>query len=151
MRLSCFFYFLKASLSFNSLSGHGDDVGLAVSGVWGLYLLLTASLALWIKSVSPWGAVPIAITSTVLFIHSFVSSRFCHTLNSVRGGFGGDNCYPRWAVGTCGRLKGELEGRAECDNDRFNARGFEWRESLKCWFWRDVRWAKCHCQRKICY
>lgn len=91
--------------------------------------------------MDPSGAVPIAITSTVLFIHSFVSSRFCHTLNSVHGGFGGDNCYPRWAVGNHGRLKGELERREGCDNnDRFKGRGFEWRERVKgfeatIWVW----------------
>lgn len=39
-------------------------------------------------------------------------------------------------MGSCGRLKGELEGRAGCDNnERFKERGFEWGEGkdLKCW------------------
>lgn len=145
------FLFPKTITPFQLFSGCRDDVGLAVSGVRGLYLLLTAYLALWIESVGPSGAVPIAITSTVLFIHSFVSSRFCHTLNSVHGGFGGDNRYPRWAAGSRGRLKGELEGRAGCDNnDRFKERGFGRRggEGLKCWFWRDVRRGKMSLSKK---
>lgn len=69
----------------------------------------------------------------------------------MHGGFGGDNRYPRWAAGSRGRLKGELEGRAGYDNnDRFKERGFGWREGegLKCWFWRDVRWGKMSLSKK---